>query len=361
MDKKHIIPIFVPHLGCPHDCIFCNQRKISGYEKETKAEDVKKIVSECLSTISKKDRCQVEIAFYGGSFTAIPKRKQEELLGAAYEYIKSGEVNSIRISTRPDYISQDILNTLKNFGVKTIELGVQSMDEEVLKKSCRGHTSDDVVNSSRLIKQNGFTLGHQMMIGLPGDTIQKDIQTANSMIELQPDMVRIYPTLVIKGTPLEKLYLNNMYTPLELEEAVNIAKQLLKIFKKSDILVIRLGLQTTENINPDKDVLAGPFHSAFRELVNSEIRYDLISNILDNLDIQKDKEVFIKVNNREISITSGHSKQNQKKINEKYGIEKMKITGHNNVEIGQVIVSIGNVTVCMNQGSYSQDNDVVNS
>lgn len=347
--ENYIIPVFVPHLGCPHDCIFCNQRKISGVKKETTAEDVRLIADECLSTISKKNKGIVEIAFYGGSFTGIPKQKQEELLNAANVFIKKGQVDSIRVSTRPDYIDQHILNLLREYGVKTIELGVQSMDDEVLEKSCRGHTSDDVIKASGLIRQNGFRLGHQIMIGLPGDTIQKDIQTAKKLIQLKPDMVRIYPTLIIKGTMLEEYCINNMYKPLDLEEAVHISKQLLKLFIKNGILVIRLGLQTTENINLERDVLAGPFHSAFKELVHSELRYDLISYIIDTMHIQNGKDIFIKVNNKEISITSGHNKINRKKIYDNYGIEKIEISEHNNVEIGQVIVRIGNVTVCMNQ------------
>lgn len=346
---NYIIPIFVPHLGCPHDCVFCNQRKISGVQNETTAEDVKNVVNECLGTIVRNNKSVVEIAFYGGSFTGIPKEKQIELLGAANEYIKSGQVDFIRISTRPDYINQDILNLLKEYGVKIIELGVQSMDEQVLLKACRGHSREDVINASNLIKENGFMLGLQMMIGLPEDTIHKDIQTAKDMIQLNPDIVRIYPTLVIKGTLLEELYINGMYSPLEIEEAINISKHLLILFAKNGILVIRLGLQTTENINFNKDVIAGPFHPAFKELVNSELRYDLISNMINNLNIQNDKNVFIKVNSKEVSITSGHNKINQKKLRESCGIEKIKISGHNNVKTGQVILKIANVTVCMNQ------------
>jgi len=215
--------------------------------------------------------------------------------------------------------------------------------------ACRGHSREDVINASKLIKLNGFKLGHQMMIGLPGDTIQKDIQTAKEIIQLKPDMVRIYPTLVIKGTPLEELYICGMYTPLALEEAVDISKELLKLFAKNDILVIRLGLQATENINFNKDVSVGPFHSAFKELVETKLRFDLISYIIDNIDVLDEKDVFIKVNTREISITSGHNKINQKKIKDNYGIEKIKISGHNNVESGQIILRIGNATVCMNQ------------
>ncbi|MGE5329923.1 MAG: elongator complex protein 3 [Deltaproteobacteria bacterium] len=347
--NNYIIPIFVPHLGCPHDCIFCNQRRISGVQKEITAEDVKAIIEECLSTISKNNKIVVEAAFYGGSFTGIPKQKQEELLAAAFEYIKTGQVDSIRVSTRPDYINQDILKLLRNYGVETIELGVQSMDVEVLKMSCRGHSREDVIEASKLIKHNGFKLGHQMMIGLPGDTIQKDIQTAKDIIWLKPDIVRIYPTLVIKGTRLEDLYIKGLYTPLNIEEAVDISKELLKLFMKNDILVIRLGLQATENINLNKDILAGPFHSAFKELVDSKLRFDLISYIMNSIKTQYEKDVYIKVNTREISITSGHNKINQKKIKDYYGIEKIKVSGHNNIESGQIILRIGNVTVCMNQ------------
>lgn len=205
MKKEYIIPIFVPNLGCPNDCTFCNQKKISGEQKQVTAEDVRKTVEYYLKNF-KDDSKYVEIAFFGGSFTGIDKDKQIELLEAANEFIKSKQVSSIRISTRPDYIDRKTLKLLKKYHVKTIELGVQSSNDYILKKSKRGHTFKDVVKASKLIRFYGFTLGHQMMVGLPESTEHDEINTARDLIKLKPKIVRIYPVLVIKGTELAREY-----------------------------------------------------------------------------------------------------------------------------------------------------------
>ena len=197
MKKQYIIPIFVPHLGCPNDCIFCNQKSISGQKKKITKEEAKKIIEEYLASI-KDEEAQIEIAFYGGSFTAIETDLQEELLEVAYEYIQEGKVESIRISTRPDCIDKDTLKRLKKYKVKTIELGVQSANDYILKRTNRGHTFADVRKASRMIRWNGFKLGHQMMVGLPESTRIDEMNTAKALIKLKPKMIRIYPVLVIK-------------------------------------------------------------------------------------------------------------------------------------------------------------------
>ena len=202
MKKQYVIPIFVPHLGCPNDCIFCNQKSISGQQKMITKEDIIKTINFYLENIKDKE-AKKEVAFFGGSFTGIEEEKQEELLSAAYEYIKQKKVESIRISTRPDYIDKKILKRLKKYKVKTIELGVQSANDYILKKAGRGHTFSDVEKASKLIRWYGFNLGHQMMVGLPESTTVDEINTAKQLIKLKPKMVRIYPVLVIKNTRLE--------------------------------------------------------------------------------------------------------------------------------------------------------------
>ena len=266
MKKQYIIPIFVPHLGCPNDCVFCNQKSISGQTKQVTREDVKKTIENHLKYV--KENSIVEVAFFGGSFTGIEKEKQIELLSAAYEYIKNKKVQSIRISTRPDYINRDVLKTLKKYKVKTIELGVQSANDYILKKAERGHTFEDVKKASKMIRFYGFNLGHQMMVGLPESTHLDEINTAKQLIKLKPKMVRIYPVLVIKGTKLEKDYNEGKYKALTVVQAVETCKELVKLFVKKKIEVIRIGLQPTDVIsspeNEASEVVARTVSSSIR-------------------------------------------------------------------------------------------------
>ena len=231
MKKEYIIPIFVPHLGCPNQCTFCNQKKISGQLKKVTAKDVEETIEYYLKNFKDKNK-YVEVAFFGGSFTAIDEKEQEELLNAAYKYIKNKKVNSIRISTRPDCINKEILKRLKKYGVQTIELGVQSSNDYILKQCKRGHTFEDVKKASKLIRWYRFTLGHQMMVGLPESTKLDEINTAKALIKLKPKIVRIYPVLVIKDTPLEEEYKNKEYVPLTVEQAVETCKEIVDLFNK---------------------------------------------------------------------------------------------------------------------------------
>ena len=320
--KQYIIPIFVPHLGCPNDCIFCNQKSISGQTKQVTKDDVKKIIEEHLKYI--KENSKVEIAFFGGSFTGIDEEKQEELLETAYEYIKNKKAESIRISTRPDYIDKKILKRLKKYKVKTIELGVQSANDYILKKAGRGHTFEDVVKASKLIRRYGFDLGHQMMVGLPESTTLDEINTAKKLIKLKPKMVRIYPVLVIKNTKLEKDYNNKSYKPLTVVQAVETCKELVKLFTKKHIDVIRIGLQPTDTIaNPDNEqseVVAGPFHPAFRQLVESSLWYDSIVDKIKQLNT-KVKEVEATVNPIDVNNVIGQKRENIEKLKEIYDVD----------------------------------------
>ena len=323
MKKEYIIPIFVPHLGCPNDCTFCNQKKISGQKKNITSKDVKKIIEDYLSNFPNIDK-KVEIAFFGGSFTGIEIATQKELLQAANEYIKQGKVAGIRISTRPDYIDQDILNLLKKYNVKTIELGVQSANDYILNKCKRGHTFEDVKKASKLIRKNKFNLGHQMMVGLPESSQKDEIETAKKLIKLRPKIIRIYPVLVIKDTKLAEDYYNSEYKPNTLEQAVETSAILLKMFNKKNINVIRIGLQNTDEIcNPDNEnsqVVAGPYHPAFRQLVDSRICYDEFSKKIQKLN-NKVKIVKVLVNGNLINSFVGHKKENIKRIKELYDID----------------------------------------
>lgn len=323
MKRQYIIPIFVPHLGCPNDCTFCNQRKISGQMKNVTENDVRDTIEFYLSNFKEKNSYK-EVAFYGGSFTGIDPELQEKLLGAAYEYIKAKKIDAIRISTRPDYIDKTILKRLKKYKVKTIELGVQSTNNYILESCKRGHTYEDVVKASKLIRKYRFNLGHQMMIGLPESTELDDINTAKDLIKLKPKMVRIYPVLVIKGTELEKQYNSGEYIPLTVEQAVERCKELCYLFGKKKINVIRIGLQSTETIssptNSGSEVVAGPYHETFRQLVESAIYYDTIVNQIKKLDIRA-KEVEITVNPQNVNNVIGYKKQNIEKLKEMYDVD----------------------------------------
>ncbi len=323
MKKEYIIPIFVPHLGCPNNCTFCNQKRISGQTKMVTAEDVKDTIKYYLSHF-KDDNKYVEVAFFGGSFTAIDTNKQIELLEAAQEYIKNKKVNSIRISTRPDAIDKDILKRMKKYHVKTIELGVQSTNNYILDKCKRGHTGEDVEKASKLIRRFGFVLGHQMMVGLPESTKQDEINTAKELIKLKPKIVRIYPVLVIKDTELANEYERGEYTPLTVGQAVERCKDIVDLFNRKKINVIRIGLQNTEEISDPSteksSVVAGPYHPAFRQLVESSMWYEAIVNKIKQVNA-KVKKVKIVANDININNIIGHKKENILKLKEVYDVD----------------------------------------
>lgn len=341
MKKEYIIPIFVPHLGCPNDCVFCNQKSISGEQRMITTKDIKKIIDEFLDNVKDTDAYK-EVAFFGGSFTGIDETTQEEFLKTVYKYIKDKKIDSIRVSTRPDYINKEVLRRLKKYRVKTIELGVQSSNDYILKKIARGHTFDDVIKASKMIRMRGFRLGHQMMVGLPDSTKIDDLNTAKALIKLKPKIVRIYPVLVVKGTQLEKDYNNGDYEPITLVQAVETCKELVAMFNKKNIEVIRIGLQTTEEISEPSyeksQVVAGPYHPAFRQLVESGLWYDAIVSEIKKLNV-KVKEVQVTVNPIDVNNVIGHKKENAIKLKDLYDVdliieqdEKMK-QGKSKIEV----------------------------
>ena len=331
MKKHRTIPIFVPHLGCPNDCSFCNQKKITGTDTDVSAEDVTAKIEGYLKTMDKNENI-IEVGFFGGSFTGISASMQEKLLGATYTFLKNGDIDGIRLSTRPDYIDEITLNRLKSFGVTTIELGVQSMDDEVLKKNLRGHTAADVVFASELIKIYDIKLGHQVMPGLPGDTYDTFKETVRKSIELKPDCVRLYPTLVIRDTLLARWYKEGEYEPLSLKEAVNQCKFAANEYRKANINVIRIGLLGSENINTEADVISGPCHPAFGELVESAIVYDEVFSELLNC---VKKNVAIYVNPRFVSVMVGQKRENIESWKKEFELKKLDIVQDENVKLGE--------------------------
>ncbi len=271
------IAIFIPHNGCPHQCAFCNQRTISGAVTQPTAEDVRKAVKNALRS-PRFDGSNAEIAFFGGSFTAIDRDYMIELLEAAYAFVNAGQVAGIRISTRPDAIEDEILTILKKYGVTSIELGAQSMRDEVLEMNRRGHTAQDVVNASQLIKKYGFSLGLQMMTGLYGDDNVGARYTARQLAALRPDTVRIYPTVVLEGTLLADKMRSGEYIPQDCEAAAELCAQLLRFFERKRINVIKLGLHASDGV--EGSMVGGAYHPAFRELCEGILYYNLIRQTL---------------------------------------------------------------------------------
>lgn len=337
---KHInIPIFVPHIGCPHQCSFCNQNSITGVVDRPNRYDVINIIENFLSKNNKADgHYKIQVAFFGGSFTAINKEYMIELLSAVSPYIKSKQVHSIRISTRPDCISEAILNILKFYGVETIELGVQSMVDEVLSLNNRGHTTKDVIRASEMIKKyKSFELCLQMMTGLFGSCEKYDIYTAEQLVKLSPKSVRIYPTVVMKGTMLESLFLHKKYIPLPLNNAVDLCANLLELFKKNHIDVIRVGLDNSDSFR--KNYIAGPWHISFRELCESRIMFKNLIRRLHYIG-PKQKKLVIVVNPKSVSKLCGHKKENIKKFNDMgYYV---KIEQNISIEMGDMDIKITN-------------------
>lgn len=269
--KTHaIIPIFIPHLGCPNDCVFCNQKKITARLSPPSKESMTDTIDQYLKTISGRGIETVEIAFYGGSFTGLPIDLQREYLSAAKAYKDRGLIHKIHLSTRPDYINDEILTNLKQYGTDIIELGVQSFDDEVLRLASRGHDRESVYTASALIRDYGFELGLQLMIGLPGDTYEKSVASAKEAAKIAPSIARLYPTVIIKDTALYEMYLRGEYEPFSLEETVRITKDMYLHLTRAGINVIRVGLKSTDLIRENGET-AGGYHPAFRQLVEAEI------------------------------------------------------------------------------------------
>lgn len=274
-----IIPIFIPHAGCPHQCVFCNQRTISG-QKTAAVEGAKEQINKWLEWV--KPSLENEAAFYGGSFTGLDLALQKELLALTDELLGRKVIGSVRLSTRPDYIDEKRLELLRAHGVKLVELGVQSLDDSVLQKAERGHTAQQVTEAVALLKSYGFKVGVQLMVGMPSQNFASVKATVEQVLALNPDIARIYPLLVIKGTPLAKSYVAGEFEPLTLEEAVRQAAYVYRKLSEAGVKIIRVGLQPDDELCVEGNIIAGPFHPAMGELVQSYLlREQLTPRILD--------------------------------------------------------------------------------
>jgi histone acetyltransferase (RNA polymerase elongator complex component) len=310
LERKHFtIPLFFPQLACPFQCVFCNQEKITSRGHIPDEREVKETIENHLATFPEGDK-YLEVGFFGGTFTGMPLQEQEKVLKITLPYREKGIIKGIRLSTRPDYISVEALNLLKKYGVTTIELGAQSMDDEVLTCSARGHTAEDTEVASRMILDHGFRLGLQMMIGLPGDKKDKDIYTARRIIELGALETRIYPTLIVKGTKLEEWYEKGEYQPLTLEEAVNRLKEILPLFEEAGVEVTRVGLLSSRGFLKE-DFLAGPYHPSIRELAMTEVWWDRLKDLAD---LPKGYFLMIIVNPSQYNVAIGYHGKNRKKL-----------------------------------------------
>ncbi|MEA5112797.1 MAG: radical SAM protein [Geobacteraceae bacterium] len=276
--KTPIVPFFISHRGCPHRCVFCDQQKISGAEGTIPSAD--RILGTIHAYRRTSGRPAVEVAFFGGSFTSLPHATQESLLSPLQPLLASGEVCSVRLSTRPDSIDCDRVCFLRHMGVKTVEIGIQSMDDGVLSMAGRGHDSAAVERAFACLREQGMSVGAQLMPGLPGDTVEKSLDSLSRVLEMGPEFIRIYPALVIAGTGLAQLHADGMYQPLTLSAAISLCKVMLHRSLLRGIPVIRIGLQPTADLQRTGTILAGPWHPAFRQLVESELFYDLASRLL---------------------------------------------------------------------------------
>jgi len=322
--KNFIIPVFIPHAGCPNKCIFCNQNTVTGEKNYIPSqEELHNIIGTFLNYKGEK-RNRVQIGFYGGNFLGLEIGIIKNLLSAATNYVKNGLVESIRFSTRPDTIDDDKLDIVENYPVSEIEIGVQSMDDTVLAAAKRGHTSSDTINAVSLIKKRRFKTGLQMMIGLPDDDEIRSLYTAHRISELSPDFVRIYPTIVLAGSPLAVLYKKGKYVPLSLEEGVSITKKAYLIFREKNIKVIRMGLQATEDLREGTSILAGPYHPAFGHLVYSEIFLDNIICVLQSKSFLPE-EITIMVHPASVSKLRGLKNCNIVKIKSLFDIKSVRV------------------------------------
>ena len=302
-----VIPVFLPMLACPHRCVYCNQYVISGQQKLPSLEDVAALIDRNLQTILRD--CHKRVAFFGGSFTCLPEPVQNRYLDAVQPYLQEGCVEGIQLSTRPDYIDKKILQNLKSKGVTLIELGAQSLNDDILRRSGRGHSVADVENASRLIRQYGIDLGLQMMIGLPGDTKEKALHTAEQIVAFGASCTRIYPTLVVEGTALAEDYRKGEYVPLSLEEAVDWCKELYRYFQTAGVMVMRMGLHPTKDLREGEHLLAGPFHVSFKELVLTALWHDRIA---EQIAREGREDITIAVPPGEMNYAVGYGSANRK-------------------------------------------------
>ena len=323
MARHKNIPIFIAHRGCPNQCVFCNQKTIAE-EKTQTLDEIRQTIEIALSHQKADD--EMEIAFFGGSFTGIPKEEMCSLLELAKEYLDSGRIVGIRLSTRPDYISRNILDLLASYGVSDIELGVQSLSDKVLLACKRGHTAEATLSACRLIKEYGiFRLVGQIMLGLPEATREDEVATAKVLLDLPVDAIRIYPTVVLQDTPLACTFARGGYSPLSIKEAVSQAADILEMTLKRGVPCLRIGLCENESLHSQNGIVAGAFHPAMGELVFSEIYLRRMISILDSVDC-KEKEIQFIIPEGSLSMAIGHKKSNLHHLYARYQPKHIRFT-----------------------------------
>ena len=320
--KPFVIPIFIPHAGCPHRCIFCDQTRTTSRPEDLPTIDaLDETIQQFLGYRQNADR-YTEISFFGGNFLGLPTDRIQFFLESATRYVSANKIQGIRFSTRPDTITPQKLNLLTQFPISTVELGVQSMNNMVLKASNRGHSVQDIHDAVGLLKRRSYRLGLQMMLGLPEDTAETAMATGEQMADLEPDFVRIYPALVLSGSRLAHWYQQGRYNPLNLEDAVTLTKRLYIHFVSRKIKVIRMGLQATEGLDSGKDLVAGPFHPAFGELVHSAMWKDVMRQGIQSLDL-KQQALTVELHPRLISRVKGNKNENMICLSEEFSLQKI--------------------------------------
>jgi radical SAM enzyme (TIGR01210 family) len=314
--KKAIIPVFLPGVGCRQRCIFCNQEIVTDVSRILLPEELERHILRCLSNVWREKFSGVEVAFYGGSFTGLPPERQREYFEVLRPFRERGEVDAIRISTRPDFVDAERIALLKASGVRVIEIGAQSMDDEVLERARRGYTARAVVDAARAVHEFGLQLGIHLMLGLPGDTVEKALRSADEVITLKPHFVRIHPTLVLRDTELARMYQDGHYVPWSPEAIVETAKDLLTRFDSAGIRVARIGLQPSARLLDASNILAGYNHPALKEVCESLLFFDqmkaLVRTSAARLPVQAGLTFL--VNPKDMSKAVGHGKENLKKL-----------------------------------------------
>ena len=322
--RPFIIPVFLPHAGCPHRCVFCNQTSITGTPRDSLSMEIVEAKIREFLKYKQDDRNPVQVAFYGGNFLGLGKYDIQRLLNVSIKFVKNKDIDTIRFSTRPDTIDADRLDILKDYPVSTIEIGAQSMDDRVLAESKRGHLASDTQKAVALLKERDYETGIQMMVGLPGDDEDSSLSTGHRIGELEPDFVRIYPTIILKNSPLAKWYRNGRYRPWSLERSIAQVKKLYRLFKTRGIRIIRMGLQAAEDLDSGAAILAGPYHPAFGHMVHSEIFLDMAVAVMETERLSQDT-VILKVHPRSISKMRGLKNMNVDILKKRFRIQSVRI------------------------------------
>ena len=338
--KKHfIIPIFIPHQGCPHRCIFCQQQTITSLTVSQRTPDeIRNTIELALQSKKLLNGKSKEVAFYGGTFTALPVGLMIQMLDAVKPYMEKGDIQAIRLSTRPDSLSEDKLKILESFHVSTVELGVQSMDNRVLMLSNRGHTAQDIINAIRVLRKRGFNVGAQLMPGLPGDSKKVFMNTVEKVIDLNPDMARIYPTLVIRGTKLAQLFKQGKYSPMGLTDTIDLCAEACVKLENAGIPVIRIGLMSSPSLLKEGEIIAGPWHPSLGFLVLSAIHLEKIRPYLPAMG--EAKNILLHVPNKDIPLLVGFKKSGMRHIESITGAIIRNIVADDSIPYGEVAVRI---------------------